>query len=61
MPNNKEFYGEKAKTFKCKFNQNSIQLEVLMKAKFNKQTQLMFPNIGNDPSSRVAEIPLRKD
>ena len=41
--------------------QNSIQLEVLMKAKFNKQNRLMLPNIKNDPSNRVAEIPLPKD
>ena len=52
---------QKPSSASLKSYHNSIQLEVLMKAKFNKQTRLMFPNIGNDPSSRVAEIPLRKD
>ena len=52
---------KKPSSASLKSYQNSIDLEVLMKAKFNKHTRLMFINIGKDPSSRVAEIPLRKD
>ena len=45
--------GKKKKNSSASFKsyQNSIHLEVLIKAKFNKHTRLMFINIGNDPSS----------